>query len=615
MSAKLKDKLLLVGLFMFWAVRVTAGEPSPSAAETEFQRGYYLQSHDHDAAGAAAAFEKVANDAAAPQALRTEAAARLGQVREDVALTSFAALMPPDVMGYAEIDHPGEHIENILQMVGLVANPATEKAAADANAPGAHAPPAEPPVALGGGMVLPADFTISPALIAELKKLRGAAIGLTAIDDRGKPSGLAVLHPGDCDLVRGLIETAVQLLEPGEPIDGFKTYRIPDYGWLMLTHRLVVASESREQLAAALGRLKNPQADSLAKRAEFARVYQEIGQPCVFAYVDGPQVVKRFGSLVRGQEGAMIRTLLDLEHFESAAVALGTTDKAIQLRAEVNLMPGHRNMAYALIRTAPISKRSLRMVPKGAAGVILIGLNPPAPAAAADAGPADKAQQPPMISAMDIGRELFHNIDELAVFALPAAADSAAGFPDVAAAIAVKDPEKSLALWNQILTIASLFGARTATPPADVTVEGQGGKSYQFAGWPPIVVVPADRGLVIGTQAAVAASLRAAANNESIETDPAFAGLLAHVTPDTSKALLVDVGRALELAAVLSGGSDAREFALAGKMTRDLKVFVVTDEAPNRLVIRAEVSGLPKYRDVLPLIREHTAPRRLSSAK
>ena len=142
-------------------------------------------------------------------------------------------------------------------------------------------------------------------------------------------------------------------------------------------------------------------------------------------------------------------------------VALGTTDNAIQLRAEVNLMPGHRNMAYALIRTAPISRRSLGLVPKGAAGVVVIGLNPPAAAGqAADAADtADAKQNPPVLSAMDIGREFFHNIDELAVFALPPAADSAAGLPEVAVVVAAKDPEKSLALWNQVLSLAALFGA------------------------------------------------------------------------------------------------------------------------------------------------------------
>jgi hypothetical protein len=593
MKRTLNRSVLCLGLLALMTARVVAQDDARGAAQALFQRGFYLQTHEHDAAGAAAAYEKVVAAGSAPEALRTEAVTRLAQVREDMALVSFAALMPPDVMAYAELDQPGEHIERILKMIGLVREP------------GEAAPEAGPPVPLGDGLYLPTDLTVSPALVKELKKLRGAAIGVTAISERGMPAGLAVVHPGDCDLLRGVIETAVQVLEPGEPIEGFKTYRVPDFGWVMLTARLVVASDSRDQLAAAVARLHDPESDSLAKRAEFQRAYKEIGHPCIFAFADGPQIVKRFGPLMRGQEGAMIRTLLDLDHFESAAVALGTTDEAIQLRVEVNLMPGHRNMAYALIRTAPISKRTLGMVPKGSAGVVLIGLNPPGPETQA-AAKAESNGEPPPVSAMDIGREFFHNIDELAVFALPPASDSAAGtFPDVAAVIAVKDVEKSDALWNQVLMLASMFGARQSESPKEVTIEGQPGHSYQFDGLPPIHVVRSpERGLVIGTENAVAASLRAAASGDSIEKDAGFAGLLAHVTPHTSKAVLVDVGRAVGMAAAMSRGSDARELAMIGQLVSTMKVSLVTDEAPNQLVIRAEVSGLPKYQDVLPLLRE-----------
>ncbi len=599
MNRTLTRSVLCVGLMMLLASRVAA-EQQRGEAEAAFQRGYYLQTHEHDPTAAAEAFEQVVSDRSAPEALRAEARTRLAEVREDQALSSFASLMPPDVMAYAEIDRPGDHIERILKMVGLTGVPEGEVATGE-------------PVPLGNGIVLPADLTISPALIDELKKLRGAAVGVTALTDRGMPAGLAVLHPGDCDLVRGLIETGVQVLEPGEPIEDYKTYRLPEFGWLMLTRRMVMASDSREQLAAAVDRLRNPQADSLAKRAEFQRVHDEIGQPCIFAFVDGQKLVQRFGPLLGGDEGRMIRTLLDLEHFESAAVALGTTDNSIQLRAEMNLMPGHRNMAYALIRTAPITKRSLELVPRGAAAVVVIGLNPPAK----DGDVARTGEDaPPMISAMDIGRELFHNIDELAVFVMPSVSDSSRGFPEVAAAIAVKDPEKSAALWNQLLSIAMLFGAKTAGPPTEVTLEGQTGHRYQFDGIPPIVVVRSpNRGLLIGTEGAVAASLHAAANNESIESDEGFAGLLAHVSPDTSKAVLVDVGRAVALAGAFVDGNDARRLAAISQIVNELKVSLVTDEAPNQLVIRAEVSGLPKYQDLLPLIRQEMAPRRTAAAK
>ena len=80
--------------------------------------------------------------------------------------------------------------------------------------------------------------------------------------------------------------------------------------------------------------------------------------------------------------------------------------------------------------------------------------------------------------------------------------------------------------------------------------------------------------------------------------------MLAHVTPHTSKAVLVDVGRAIGVVAAMSRNGDARELAMIGQIVSTMKVSLVTDEAPNQLVIRAEVSGLPKYQDVLPLLRE-----------
>ncbi len=98
----------------------------------------------------------------------------------------------------------------------------------------------------------------------------------------------------------------------------------------------------------------------------------------LFAYVNGPQAVKQLGPQLRGHEGAIARALLDLDHLQSIVALVGTTDDSIRLRAQMNLMPGHHNVAYGLIRTAPLTRRSLEHVPKGAAAVVLVGMNPPA---------------------------------------------------------------------------------------------------------------------------------------------------------------------------------------------------------------------------------------------
>ena len=392
--------LLLVSLAGLLVNPATADEKA-AGAETRFQRGFYLEVHQHDLTAAAAAYEQVIADDSTPAALAAAAKARLARVREDLACVDLAHLMPADVMGYAELSEPGKHVGRILKMMGLVAGPGEREAAK------------EPPIPLGEGFYLPADFSVSPALAAELEKIRGAAAGVTSIDQRGRPSGLLVIHPGDCDLLRGVIETGVQLLEPGETIEGYKTYRLRDLGWVMLTTRLVLASDSRAQLVGAVERLRNPQAESLASQAAFKRVRQQPGGALLFAYVDGPQAVKLISPKLRGQEAALIRGLADLEHLESLVVNVTTREDAIAARVQLNLMNDHHNLAYALIRTAPMSRRSLAQVPANSAAVLVLGLNPAGPAAAT-------GQTAAGVSAMDVGRELFHNIDELAVFALPA---------------------------------------------------------------------------------------------------------------------------------------------------------------------------------------------------
>ena len=577
----------LGGLLALVVLSAAAGVARAEGAESQFQRAFYLEVHQNDLAGAAAVYEKVAANAEAPDKLRAEATTRLAGIREDLASADFARLMPPAVIAYAELDDPGEHVERLLKMMGLL-GPAPE-GTADIK-----------PFKLGGGLVLPADFTISPALVNELKKLRGAAIGLTGLDEKGRPSGLVVVHPGNSDLVRGLIETAVQLLEPGQPIDGFKTYRAFDWGWVMITNRLALAADSREELASAARRLRDPSAPSLASRESYQRVAAEAEGALLFAYIDGPAALERFGSQLKGQQGRMIRTLLDLEHLESVVVTLTTTEEGISLTAQMNMMPGLKNMLYALIRTAPMTKRSLELVPQGAAGVLVVGLNPPGPAAPT----VTNADGTPSISLMDVGRELFGNIDEVSVFAMPPAGDAKGRqpFPEIAAVIAVKDPAKSEALWNQILSLAMLFGAGNAPPPAEVEIAGKKGRVYQIDRIGPIAVVRVDGQLVVGTRVAVTAAVRAGAEGTSILQDEGFAPLLARLTPNASKALLIDAGRAMPILAALSGGGSSDEMRLIGALVHDMKIAIVTDESPNQLTIRVDVTGLPQFRDIVKML-------------
>jgi hypothetical protein len=563
------------------------------------QKGFYLQIHEGDPAAAAAIFEQVASDSSVPANLRSEAQTRLAQCREDVAAADLARLMPPESIAYVELNQPGEQVVRLAKMMGLVREPGTEP-------PATNGQPA-PGLPLGPGLVFPADFTVSPALAAELKKFRGAALAVTDLDQKMQkmPEGVLVIHPGDSDLVRGLLETAVQLIEPSEPIAGFKSYRFHDHHhefWLTVTKRLLIAGTKREAVAATVERLGNPKSAGLAGSPAFKAHEAERRKGLLFAYVDGHETARRLRSAMKGHDAAMIASLLDLEHLESLTLAAGVTDDGVEIVGRMNLKPGHHNVAYNLIRTAPFTGRSLNSVPNGTAGVVLIGLNPATPAPTATPG---TVSQPVEVTGMDIGREIFANIEEVAFFVLPTAtksADSHTPLPAMAAVFAVKDPAKSEELWNTILSIVAMAGMHD-THPRDVTIEGTPGRLYHFKGAPPIAVVRSpERELIVGTEDAAGAALRASRSHDSIKTDAAYGKVLAKLTPTSSKAVLVDAGRAMQIARTLSGGGHSSDMDLAVVAVKDLRVSLVTDEARDSLTIRIQASGLPNVPSIIKML-------------
>jgi hypothetical protein len=250
-------------------------------------------------------------------------------------------------------------------------------------------------------------------------------------------------------------------------------------------------------------------------------------------------------------------------------------------------------------------------VPRGAAAVAILGLNRPtqesAPAAGHD-GPID-------VTGMDLGREIFANIEEVVFFVLPPANGRdgpRSPLPEMAAVFAVKDAAKSEAIWNQILTLAALAGVRDPEP-RDVTIEGQLGKRYQFPGAPPVVVLrSADRALLVGTEGAVTASVRTAGSHETIADDESYRKLLARLTPNSSKVVLVDAGRTVQIVRDISGSGNTAGLDMAGIVLKDLRLSLVTDEAPNSLTVSIEATGLPNLPTLVKMLGSQTPRSRTS---
>jgi len=579
-------------------VSVPAWVLAEEAGRAAYMQGHYLQTEEKDPAGAAAAFEKVVADRGAPEEIQRKAKERLAQCREDLKAKDLAGLMPPDALAYVEITQPGAQVERLAELMGLLREPGGTSTASEAVA-----------TPLGEGLFFPEDFTISPALIEALKAFNAAAVAVTDIDERNGPAGVLVVHPGDSGLIRGLIETTVQVNEPVDPIEGFKTYRVQGEVWITVTNRLFIASRSQQQLAATVDRLLNSDADSLASQDDFKTLANERDDALLFAYVSGPRMMTKLSSHLRGHEALAARALFDLDHVAGLSARVGTNERGVQAYVKLDLMEGHHNLAYGLIRTAPCTQRLLDHVPSGAAAVVLLGLNA-SDESSRDDGKSDGGPQ--YLTGMDLGREVFANIEEIALFVSEPDEKPKTGpaVPDVGIVIASRDSAKSEALWRQLLALPGTISPHEFTPPREMTIEGLRATEFRLPEVPPIVLVRVDdRAIIAGTRAAAAAAIRTGRGGESIRRDAAFQPLMHSLTSSTSKALLLHVGRALPIAAGLADGHEAEELTQAGSLLSTLTASLVTHETPTRFVAHGGVSGLPDVPEIIKTLaqaRRHT---------
>jgi hypothetical protein len=225
-------------------------------------------------------------------------------------------------------------------------------------------------------------------------------------------------------------------------------------------------------------------------------------------------------------------------------------------------------------------------------------LNPPSEPAGGTDSADGKA-----VSIMGFGREIFGNIEEIAVFVMPAADGGRSGppVPEIGLVIAVKDADQSEALWSQLLALSALIGAPSASAVGEISIHGQPAKVYTFPDCPPIVLAKLnDRALVAGTEAAVRDAVAVGESEQGICDDATFQPLLERLGATASKAVLVDVGRVIRTAASCQPGNrQAQELMLVGALLKDLRLFAVSEEGPTRLSVRIEATGLPNVPSII----------------
>lgn len=195
-------------------------------AQDAFHRAYYLEHEGADLESALDLYKKIAGDRRVSDDLRKKARSAGLAVAEELAAADMTSLVPEDTLLFVEIAQPGERVAALLGQLGLLQEE-------------------------------PGMFGVSPLLLQGALGLRGAAAAITAIDPNGgPPNGVLILHPGDMDIVRGLIETVLPVGGVSEqPIGGHPTWSVEGQVFITLTKRLAIASPDPSLIAGVVERL------------------------------------------------------------------------------------------------------------------------------------------------------------------------------------------------------------------------------------------------------------------------------------------------------------------------------------------------------------------------
>ncbi len=595
---------------LFALVVVVAAHSSARGDETSspFFRAYYLETHDRDYAAAAKLYAEAIDDRSLTAEQRTTATTRRAACLEELASADFATLMPPAALAYVELSRPGERVLGLLKTLGLTAT-------------------GDPAEAVGRRVV------ISPDLVRQLLGVRGAAAAVTGFDPfGGKPTGVAVLHAGDVALLRGIIETALPAAAKAiKPIEGCATYEAGGEVYITLTQRLAIVSAQPSEIAAVIRRLRGQEKESFATNADLREVLAERGDALLFFCANVKPIMPMVTAMMAAAGGnspelTMAQALLDLGSLQAVAGRLDVGADGVRLDVSLRLAEGHRNLAYNFFRMPPVDRQTLECVPAGAAAFAAFALNEPNSRFGGGATPV--GEEKPIVTLMDIGREIFANIVGVGVFVLPPAPGEriAHELPDFAAVISVNDPVKSQALWGQMLGIASLAaGGRSLDGE---TREIAGVKAQRFAlpeGMSVFLAISGNTLVVAPGEAALARALAARRSGESILSDPAYRASLDRLGTDSTFAAFAHVGRCFAIAQGLDPDDrDVQEAApFVERMTDTVGSLVVTHSSRvYRLSLM--VTGLPKIDDIVSQLiegralvasRAHVAPRLVADVR
>jgi tetratricopeptide (TPR) repeat protein len=562
--------------------------PRNHIAQALYRQGMcYLKIKDEQAAKTV--FEKLVNE----YADQTEIVQKAQLALDDLTDFDPAALMPPGTLVYVELGSPGKQVETILNM--LKGTPYENPLAAIGNQKAAN-----PNQKSAGDIVA---GLLNPSMMAEFKKIRGSAIGVTGIAQNNPPM-IAVLYPGKSDALRGLIMAGLNMAgTPGEPIEGMQTVNIQNAATAAYDDKVIIVANLPDQLKWVIRQYKGLASEPTlaSSNPSFVKLNKKARHDnALTAWVNVHEVYSKVLQLFpAGQipkQIFLVDAVVDFNHIDYLTMTNSIEQDGFNDTTEIVFKDGHHCLAYDLIRTPNISKAALSAVPSNAVAIATFALS------------ADNENQTGAVraqiknfSGLDIGREIFANIEQVTIFAIPAKTPSPFFPGSIGLAITSHNPQQT----SQILakTIGTADSMLTGRPVADANSFAGKYQIGQIQNNPMYCYVEqAGKVTILSLNPDITqASIAAIKDHNSVCNSGPLSDTIAKMPASASKMILINAGGAIRIAAptiVAYIGTDNRD-ALQNNFNQlalacDKSVIEIrTDEQPNDFTLNRKLTGLP----------------------
>lgn len=558
---------------------------APASAETTttdcrvFQ-AYYLEQKEQDFAAAEKLYDEVAGDRKASEADRKAARARAAACREEVIASDLGRLLPGRAIAYVELRQPGKHLKRLLDRAGLLLD---ESGKSNGDGP---------------------NVAISPILLDELLGLEGISVALTGVDFANEmPTAVGVVHPGNIDVIRGLLQTALPAAAKRiAPVEQFDTFQIEDKLIVTVTHRLIFVGTHRHEVEAAVARLSDGGTDSLAALRKdegfFPRDENALLQFAVNAEPLMPVIRAGMAAAAsQDKDLAVAQALLDIDSFKHLTGAIGVRDNEIYADVQLTLAENHQNVVFDLLRLPAFDPTMLECVPADAAAGLLLSLNE-ADSRFGDAKRGKGTDTRIRVAALDIGREFFGNLTGIAAFVLPSFNETNPEIPDVALVLRSRDLAKTNALWRQFLGIASLATGSVPIEGNAITVAGADVTAFPIENEVTIHTLAMDDAFVIApSRSAIESVIRARRAKSSMELQR-LGDVIANDEPKTIVAFAFPA-RCLEMAKHHMSGDEVRRVEpVIAALSQTVATFF-TSQTENAFHIGARLHGIPRMDGII----------------